>query len=122
MARPKTINEYLSSVPATHRPALKKLQAQFKKLYPTATEHIAYGTPLFKLTGHPLGAFKASKNHSSLFVWSGTALKPLAKLLSKYSVGMGTVRFEPDKPLPERIVKAVLASRAKEIEKRWPSK
>jgi uncharacterized protein YdhG (YjbR/CyaY superfamily) len=119
MAKPKTINEYLKWVPATHRKSLQTLKGQFKKFYPTATEHILYGVPTYKLNGHPLGAFRATREHNSLFVWSGTALRPLKKLLSKYSTGMGTVRFDPKKPLPDRIVKAVLAERAKEIKKRW---
>ena len=99
--------------------ALKKLRAQIKKLYPKTTEHIAYGVPLFKLDGHPLVAFRAAKKHSSLFVWSGTALGTVKKLLDTYSTSMGTVRFPPDKPLPLKIVKAVAAARAKEIKKRW---
>ncbi len=119
MAKPKDINEYLANVPATHRAALKKLRAQIKKLYPRVTEHISYSVPLFKLDGHPLAALKASKNHSALFVWSGTALNTIKKELKGYDLGKGTVRFAPDEVLPERIVKAVLKARAKEIKDRW---
>lgn len=119
---PQTISAYLAMVPATHRPVLKKLRAQIKKFYPKATEHIGYGCPLFKLDGHPLAGFQAAKNHSSIFVWSGTAFKTLSKLLDGYDTGMGTIRFAPDQPLPERIIKAVLAVRAKEIEARWGRK
>ena len=43
MARPKTIQEYLASVPATHRASLKYLHATIKKLYPKAEEGIGYG-------------------------------------------------------------------------------
>ncbi len=116
------INAYLATVPATHRPTLKKLRTQIKKLYPKATEHIGYGRPLFKLDGHPLAGFQAAKNHSSIFVWSGTAFKTLGKLLDGYDTGVGTIRFAPDKPLPERIIKAILAARAKEIKARWGGK
>ncbi len=122
MARPKTINEYLASVPTTHRAALKQLNGQIKKLYPKATEHIAYQVPLFKLDGHPLLSFRASKNHSSIFPWSSTVLKPIAKMLKGYSTGKGTVRFAPNKPLPLKIVKAVLKEREKEIKARFASK
>lgn len=120
--KPKTISAYLSTVPTTHRPTLKKLRAQIKKLYPKATEHIAYGRPLFKIDGHPLAGFQATKNHSSLFVWSGTAFKTLGKILNGYDTAIGTIRFAPDKPLPERIIKAILGARAKEIKERWGGK
>src|SRR3989442_8315549 len=112
----KSIDAYLAAVPATHRAALKKLRGQIKKLYPKATEHISYGMPLFKLHGHPLAGFRAAKRHSGLFVWSSTALGTLGDTLDGYDSATGTVRFAPDKPLPERIMKAVLAVPAQEIQ------
>jgi uncharacterized protein YdhG (YjbR/CyaY superfamily) len=116
------IDAYLAAVPATHRAALKKLRGQIKKLYPQATEHISYGMPLFKLDGHPLAGFRAAKRHSGLFVWSSTALGTLGDMLDGYDTAASTVRFAPDKPLPERIIKAVLGARAKEIKDRWGRK
>lgn len=113
------IDAYLAGVPTTHRAALKKLRGQIKKFYPEATEHISYGMPLFKLNGHPLAGFRAAKRHSGLFVWSSTALGTLGDMLHGYDTATGTVRFPPDKPLPERIIKAVLGARAKEIKDRW---
>jgi uncharacterized protein YdhG (YjbR/CyaY superfamily) len=118
-AKPKSITAYVAAVPATHRGALKKLRGHFKKLYPEATEHISYGKPLFKLDGHPLAGFYAAKHHSSLFVWSDTALGTLGDMLDGYDTAEGTVRFDPDKPPPVHIVKAILDARAKEIKRRW---
>ena len=115
----KSIDAYLAAVPATHRAALTKLRGQIKKLYPKAVEHITYGMPLFKLDGHPLAGFRAAKRHSALFVWSSTALGTLGDMLDRYDTAQSTIRFAPDKPLPERIIKAVLGARAKEIKDRW---
>ena len=118
----KSIDAYLAAVPATHRTALKKLRGQIKKLYPKVTEHISYGMPLFKLDGHPLAGFRAAKRHSGLFVWSSTALGTLSDMLAEYDTAQSTIRFAPDKPLPERIIKAVLGARAKEVKDRWGRK
>ena len=117
-ARPKSIEEYLATAPTTHRAGLERLRGAIKKLYPRATEHIGYGMPLFKLDGQPLAGFRAAKTHSALFVWSGTALSGLEGLLKGYDVGKGTVRFAPDRPPPERVVKAILGARAAEIAER----
>src|SRR3989338_5896850 len=122
MAKPKDIDAYLASVPITHRAALKKLRSQMRKIYPKATEHIAYGMPLFKLHGHPLAGFREAKHHSSIFVWSGSALGTLGKLLDGYDTSTGTVRFTPNKPLPLPILKVVLKAREKEIIDRWGPK
>ncbi len=120
MAKATTVAEYIAAAPAAHRPALKKLKSQIKKLYPKATEHIAYGAPLFKHNGHPLGAFSDHKNHIGFFVWSGTVLATLGSLLKGYDTGKGVIRFAPDSSLPDKLVKAVLKAREAEIAKRWP--
>ena len=117
--KPESIDAYLAAVPTTHRAALKKLRGQIRKLYPKATEHISYGMPLFKLNGHPLAGFRAAKRHSGLFVWSSTALGTLDDMLGGYDTAASTVRFAPDMPLPERVIKAILVARAKEIKVRW---
>jgi uncharacterized protein YdhG (YjbR/CyaY superfamily) len=106
---------YMATVPETHRPALETLYEQIKKLYPDVTEHIRWSQPLFKLDGETLCAFKAFKNHSSLGIWSETALGRISDKLAEYDTAESTVRFPPDKPLPEHIVKAILDERAKEI-------
>lgn len=117
MIKAKSIAAYYKALPKTHAPALKKLRAQIQKLYPTAVEHISYGMPLFKLDDKPLGGVQAAKNHSALFVWSSTALRPLKKMLANYDTSIGTVRFPPQTPPPLKVVKAILASREKEIRK-----
>ena len=106
---------YLATVPESHSAALEALYEQIKELYPDATEHIKWSQPLFKLDGDTLCAFKAFKNHSSLGVWSISALSRVGDLLDGYDHAESTVRFPPDKPLPKKVLKAILHERAKEI-------
>lgn len=124
MTRPRTISEYLASVPATHRASLTYLHTTIKKLYPKAEEGIGYGVPVYKLNGHPLCSFKASKAHSGLFPWSSSILNraTVKPLVRDYSKGLGTVRFAPDHKLPLKVIKAILAERKKEIDARWGPK
>jgi uncharacterized protein YdhG (YjbR/CyaY superfamily) len=117
--RPVNIDDYLAAVPETHRSTLTKLRRQIKTLQPQATEHISYGKPLFKLDGHPLVGFQANKHHSGFFVWSSTVLGSLGDMLDGYDTAQSTIRFAPDKPLPERIIKAVLKARVTEIKDHW---
>jgi uncharacterized protein YdhG (YjbR/CyaY superfamily) len=97
------------------------LHNTIKKIYPKAEEGIGYGVPLYKLHGHPLCSFKASRAHSGFFPWSSgiltkTTVKPLVK---NYSKGAGTVRFPPSHRLPVRVVRAILKTREAEILVRW---
>jgi uncharacterized protein YdhG (YjbR/CyaY superfamily) len=115
----ENIDAYLATVAAHFRATLETLREQIRGLYPEATEHISYNQPLFKLDGHPLAGFYAAKHHCALFVWSDTALATLGDLLDGYDRTLGTVRFGPDRPLPEDIVKAIVEARAKEIRDRW---
>jgi uncharacterized protein YdhG (YjbR/CyaY superfamily) len=109
------VADYLAAVPDTHRAALETLYAQIKRFYPEVSEHIKWSQPLFKLDGQTLCAFKAHKNHSALGVWSDSALGRLADTLDGYDYAQSTVRFAFDQPLPDKIVKAILDERAKEI-------
>jgi uncharacterized protein YdhG (YjbR/CyaY superfamily) len=116
------IDGYLAAVAETHRAALENLRSQIKGFYPEATEHLSYGHPLFKLNGHPLVGFSAHKRHSAFFVWSSTALNSLGDMLDGYDTAESTIRFAPERPIPEDVVRAVLDVRAKEINDRWPQK
>jgi uncharacterized protein YdhG (YjbR/CyaY superfamily) len=109
------VASYLSTVPDTHRPTLEQLYRQIKTFYPDVTEHIRWSQPLFKLDGETLCAFKAYKNHSSLGVWSDTALSRISDKLADYDCAQSTVRIPVGARLPDDIVKAILDERAKEI-------
>lgn len=111
----ESIDDYFATVPETHRDALHDLYTKITRLCPDATGHIRYSMPFFKLDGQPLGGFKAFKRHSALYVWSDTALGRLGDLLQGYDTAESTVRFPPDQPLPEHVVKAVLDERVQEI-------
>lgn len=66
--------------------------------------------------------FQANKNHSGFFVWSSTVLGVLGEMLDGYDTAQSTIPFAPDELLPERIIKAVLCARAREIKERWGRK
>jgi uncharacterized protein YdhG (YjbR/CyaY superfamily) len=65
-----------------------ELCGQIKRFYPDVTEHIR---------------------------WSETALSRIADELADYDTARSTIRSPADKPLPDRIVEAILDERAAEI-------
>jgi uncharacterized protein YdhG (YjbR/CyaY superfamily) len=64
--------------------------------------------------------FAAFKNHCSIFPYSTRVMDTLKDELSPYDTsGRGaTIRFPPDKPLPDSLIKKLVKVRIEEIENR----
>ena len=109
------IDKYLADVPAADRRALERIRRIVTKAYPTAKESTYYGLPAFTLNGKAFVAFRAAKTHCALHPLSGTVIEALGEKLAAFETSKGTVRFTPDSPLTEALVKAVLKRRAAEL-------
>jgi uncharacterized protein YdhG (YjbR/CyaY superfamily) len=115
MSKATTIDEFLSRVAdEKQRAALEKLRKTIRAAAPEAEECINYGIPGFRLNGRYLVGFTAAKKHCSFF--PGTALKGFDEELKDFSTSKGTIRFQPEKPIPvttlKKIVKARIAQNA----------
>lgn len=110
MAAPVDIDAYLSAVPEPARSALEALRAVIRAAAPGASEGISYQIPTFR-QGHPLVSFAAFKNHCSLFGMSAALFDALGDELSGYRTSKGTIRFTPEKPLPEALVRRIVEAR-----------
>jgi uncharacterized protein YdhG (YjbR/CyaY superfamily) len=111
--RPTTIDEYLAPLRADKRAALEKLRKIIKAAAPRAEECISYSLPAFCLNG-PLVAFGASTNHCSFFPMSPAVLEAHKKELKGYDTSKGTIRFQPDKPLPATLIRKLVKARIAE--------
>jgi uncharacterized protein YdhG (YjbR/CyaY superfamily) len=108
------IDEYLAGLPDDTRAALERLRKIIHAVAPRAEECISYGLPAFRLDGKPLVAFGASRNHCALYPMSGAAVGAHESELKDYSTSKGTVRFQPDKPLPAALVRKLVKYRMAE--------
>jgi uncharacterized protein YdhG (YjbR/CyaY superfamily) len=59
-------------------------------------------------------SFAAFKNHCSLFGMSATLFDALGDELAGYRTSKGTIRFTPEKPLPEALVRRIVEARLAE--------
>jgi uncharacterized protein YdhG (YjbR/CyaY superfamily) len=108
-SKASTIDEYLAPLPAAKRAALQRLRRTIKSAVPGAEECISYGMPAFRYEGRMLAWFAAAKNHCSFY--PGGAIEACKKELAKYETSKGTIRFQPDAPLPAALVKKLLKAR-----------
>jgi uncharacterized protein YdhG (YjbR/CyaY superfamily) len=107
--RPKTVDGYLSVLSSPQRAALEKLRKAIRSAAPEAEECICYGVPAFRLNGKFLVAFGAAANHCSFY--PGSALQALMVNLIGYDTSKGTIRFQPERPLPVALVRKLVKAR-----------
>ena len=106
-SKPATIDEYLSSVPPAMRSALEELRQIIRDAAPEAEECISYQMPAFRQGGILVG-FAAHTHHCALYGWNGTAVAALADQLQGFKISKGTIRFTPERPIPEAVVRLLV--------------
>ena len=102
--KPTTIDAYLATVRPDMRAALEDLRRIIRDAAPAAEECISYQMPAFRQDGM-LVAFAAHTHHCSLYGWNGTAVSAMADDLEGFEISKGTIRFTPDRPIPEAVVR-----------------
>lgn len=109
------VDDHLGALPPDQRAALERLRATIRDAAPDATEAISYGMPTFKQDGHGLVGYAAFQAHCSLFPMSATVIPALADALEGFTTSKGTIRFTPDRPLPDALVRRIVAARLAEL-------
>jgi len=117
-AAPKSVDEYLATVPEPARSTLNRVRAAIRSAAPPeAAEIISYRIPMFKYKGMLMG-FAAFSNHCSLFPGSLSAMKEFKNELKNFQTSKGTIRFPVDKPPSAALVKRLVKARIAENERK----
>lgn len=104
-----TVDEYFAQIEREDfRLALQQLREVLRSELPEAQEVISYGMPSFKMRVS-LVYYAAFKNHLSFF----PAAMPddLLSELNEFKVSKGTIQFQPEKPIPEELVRKLVRAR-----------
>jgi uncharacterized protein YdhG (YjbR/CyaY superfamily) len=110
MSKAANTDEYLARVNEEHRAALGKLRKIIKSVAPQAEECISYGMPAFRLNGLLVG-FSSTLKHCAFYPMGGGAVKEFQNELKDFDTSKGTIRFQPEKPLPVALVKKIVKAR-----------
>jgi uncharacterized protein YdhG (YjbR/CyaY superfamily) len=112
--KPKTPDEYLAGIPEPAHSTLQHIRNVIRSVVPKeTTEVISYGIPMFKFNGTLVG-YAAFAKHCSLFPTGSGVIERFSKELKTYSTNKGTIRFLPDKPLPDALIKKIVKARVAE--------
>src|SRR6266545_1330883 len=110
---PRTIDEYLAALSADKRAALEKLRKNIRAAAPKAEECIRYGIAAFRQHGILVG-FGATAKHCAFYLMSATTVEAHKEELKDYDTSKGTIRFQPDDPLPAALVRKLVKARIAE--------
>lgn len=79
---------------------------------------MSYGIPAFRVgpgKGKVLVGYAAMKAHCGLYVFEGDLVARFAGDLAGFSTAKGTIRFTPEAPLPDTLVRRIVAARLAEL-------
>ena len=113
----ETIDDYLAGVrDKAHRGALEKLRMQIRAAAPKAEECISYQIPTFRQNGM-LVSFGDATKHCSFYPGS-RPIETYKEELKGYELSKGTIRFQPDNPIPAALVRKIVKERLAQNELR----
>jgi len=119
-AKPQTIDQYLALLSEDQRSALERMRKIILSAAPKAEECISYGLAAFRLEGKPLVAMGATTQHCALYLMSGGTVEAHQDALEAYDTSKGTIRFQPDHPLPPALVRKLVHARIVENRQEAP--
>ena len=113
--KPRNIDEVLADARPEQRTVLEKLRRTIHAAAPGAEECISYGLAAFRWNGRPLVAFGASATHCAFYPMNGTLIEAHRTELARFDTSKGTIRFQPEAPLPGSLVRKLVKARLAEI-------
>ena len=109
-----THDEYLAALPKRQRVALEALRRIIRAAATGAEECISYRLQAYRLYGKVLVLFGAAATHCAFYPGSGAAVAAHRHDLEGFSTSTGTIRFDPDTPLPAALVRMIVKYRIAE--------
>ena len=110
------IDDYLGTVAPDQRVALERVVDLARSTVPDAVDGRSYGMPALTYAGRPLIGILAAKDHLSVFPFSPAAIEAVSDRLSGFSLSKGTIRFSVAQPVPDDVVRDLVALRRAEID------
>ncbi len=107
-----TVDEYIALHPPSVKAGLDLLRKTIKTAAPEAEEMISYQMPAYKLKGM-LAFFSAAKKHYGFYPTASPIIAFREKLKS-YETSKGAIRFPLDKPIPVKLITAMVKWKVRE--------
>lgn len=111
-----TVDDYLESLDPNDRDAIARVYDIARVLVPDAEQGTGYGMPALVYRGKPLVSVMRAKKHIGVYPFSPDAVAAASGILEGFALDKGTIRFQPDTPLPDAAIRAFVTFRKEQIE------
>lgn len=114
-----TVDDLIAGLDPADRGAVEQVYALAREAVPDAEQGLGYGMPALVYRGKPLISVMRAKKHIGVYPFSPAAVSAVAPSLDGHpGIGLdkGTIRFQPEHPLPDDVVRALVLARKEQIE------
>ena len=114
-----TVDDLLSALDPADRGAIVHVYDLARDVVPDAEQGLGYGMPALVYRGKPLISVMRAKKHIGVYPFSPDAVSAVSGALVDHpGIGLdkGTIRFQPEHPLPDDIVRLLVATRRDQID------
>lgn len=114
-----TVDDYLGGLAPDDRAAIDRVYALARTAVPEAEQGTGYGMPALVYRGKPLISVMRAKKHIGVYPFSTDAVAAVAdgvRAVAASGLDKGTIRFQPEHPLPDEVVLALARFRRDQIE------
>jgi uncharacterized protein YdhG (YjbR/CyaY superfamily) len=108
------VDAYLASLEEPKQSTLSTLRRTILGIIPESEQCISYGMPAFRVRGKVVAGFAAFKDHLSYLPHSGSVIPELQDDVADYGGTKGSLHFPLDAPLPDALVKKLIAVRIRQ--------
>ena len=115
-----TVDELLAGLDPADRPSVERIYEIAREEAPDAEQGTGYGMPALVYRGKPLVSVMRAKKHIGVYPFSPEAVAAVSGALEGHpGVGLdkGTIRYQPEHPLPDDVVHALDVARREQIER-----
>jgi uncharacterized protein YdhG (YjbR/CyaY superfamily) len=114
-----TVDDLLAGLDPADRAPVAHLYAVAREVVPEAEQGLGYGMPALVYRGKPLISVMRAKKHIGVYPFSPDAVSAVAASLAGHpgiGIDKGTIRFQPEHPLPDDAVRALVRARREQID------
>ncbi len=111
-----TIDDYLAELDAADRAVVEHVYDVVRAALPEVEQGTGYGMPALTYRGKALISVMRTKKHIGLYPFSGRVPEVVAADVDGLDYDKGTIRFQPDEPLSDQTIRAIVEARVAEIE------